>query len=115
MASDTLRKTLRQLHDILAAPGGGLTDGQLLARFVASRDEAAFEALVHRHGPMVLAACRRVLGNAHDAEDAFQASFLLLARKGASVVKRDSVGSWLFAVAHRVALDARAAAARRRA
>jgi RNA polymerase sigma factor (sigma-70 family) len=114
MATDPLRKTLRRLHDSLAAPGGGLTDGQLLARFVAGRDEAAFEALVHRHGPMVLSVCRRLMRDAHDAEDAFQGAFLVLARKAASVVKRDSVGSWLYAVAYRTALEARAVLGRRR-
>jgi len=111
---DDFPLTLRQLRQALTAPGAGLTDGQLLGRFVAGRDEAAFEALVHRHGPMVRGLCRRVLHNTHDAEDAFQAAFLLLARKAASVVKRDSVGSWLFAVASRTALEARAALDRRR-
>jgi RNA polymerase sigma factor (sigma-70 family) len=115
MTTEHLGKTLNYLRRVLPAAGaGGLTDGQLLARFVAGRDEAAFEALVHRHGPMVLGLCRRVLHNLHDAEDAFQATFLLLARKAASVVKRDSVGSWLYAVAYRTALEARAVLARRR-
>jgi hypothetical protein len=76
----------------LASGGAGLTDAELLGRFVAARDEAAFEALVYRHGPMVLGLCRRVLGDAHHAEDAFQATFLILARKASTVVKRASVG-----------------------
>src|SRR5262245_31748551 len=98
----------------LLSETGGLTDGELLGRFVAARDEAAFEALVHRHGPMVFGLCRRLLKNNHDAEDAFQATFLLLARKAASVVKRESVGCWLFGVAQRTAREARAILARQR-
>ena len=81
---------------------------------MAERDEAAFEALVHRHGPMVLGLCRRVLHDHHDAEDSFQATFLLLARKAALVVKRESVGSWLYAVAYRTALEARSVLCRQR-
>jgi RNA polymerase sigma factor (sigma-70 family) len=103
------------LNHLRLADGGGLTDGQLLARFIDNRDEAAFAALVRRHGPMVLGVCRRVLGHAHDAEDAFQATFLLLARKATSVVRREAVGSFLYGVAYRTALRARAQAARRRA
>jgi RNA polymerase sigma factor (sigma-70 family) len=94
---------------------GGLTDGQLLARFVAVRDEDAFAALMHRHGPMVMSVCRRVLGNVHDAEDAFQASFLILARKAATVMRRGAVGCWLHAVAYNTAVEAVRANARRRA
>jgi RNA polymerase sigma factor (sigma-70 family) len=93
---------------------GGLTDGQLLTRFVAQGDEASYAALVRRHGPMVLGVCRRVLHNFHDAEDAFQATFLVLARKAASVVKRESVGCWLYGVAYRTALEAHALQSRRR-
>src|SRR5439155_14524110 len=116
MANGDLRMGLEHLRRALLAPGGGgLTDGELLGRFVAARDEAAFEALVHRHGPMVFGVCRRLLGNGHDAEDAFQATFLILARKATSVVKRDAVGSWLYAVAQRTAREARAVLARRRA
>jgi RNA polymerase sigma factor (sigma-70 family) len=93
---------------------GGLSDGQLLERFLARRDEAAFEALVRRHGPMVLGVCRRILSNDHDAEDAFQAAFLVLVRKAASVQPRELVGNWLYGVAHRTALEARGVRARRR-
>ncbi len=106
---------LPKLLDHLQQAAGGLTDGQLLARFVAARDEASFAALLQRHGPMVLGVCRRVLRHVHDAEDAFQATFLVLARKAASVVRRDSVGCWLYAVAYHTALEAAQAAARRRA
>jgi RNA polymerase sigma factor (sigma-70 family) len=90
------------------------SDQALLRRIVESNDEAAFEALLWRHGPMVLAVCRRVLGNDADAEDAFQATFLVLARKSALIRKKSSVGSWLHGIALRVSLRARAASARRR-
>jgi RNA polymerase sigma factor (sigma-70 family) len=86
--------------------GHDLSDAQLLERFVAERDEAAFELLVWRHGPTVLGVCQRVLRNEQDAEDAFQATFLVLVRKAGSISKRQAVGSWLYRVAHRVALRA---------
>src|SRR2546421_3246306 len=89
------------------------TDGQLLDRFIEVQDEGAFESLVRRHGPMVLGVCRRVLHDHHNAEDAFQATFLVLARKALSIRHRDLVASWLYGVAFQTALRARAAACRR--
>lgn len=94
--------------------GAERTDGQLLADFVERQDEIVFAALVKRHGPMVWGVCRRVLGNHHDVEDAFQATFLVLVRKAASIAPRDNVGNWLYGVAHQTALQARRTAARRR-
>ncbi len=94
----------------------GLTDGQLLGRFTAERSEAAeraFTALVDRHGPMVLRTCRGVLGRGPEADDAFQATFLVLARRGGGLWVRDSLGPWLHRVASRVALRAREAGRRR--
>ncbi len=97
---------------------GHLGDAELLGRFVGRRDEAAeaaFAALVERYGPMVLGVCRRVLGDRHEAEDAFQATFLVLARKAGSIARREQLANWLFGVACRTALDARARATRRKA
>jgi RNA polymerase sigma factor (sigma-70 family) len=91
-----------------------LPDHQLLERFALDRDEAAFAALLNRHGPMVLGVCRSVLHNLHDAEDAFQATFLVLARKANSIHRRETVSSWLHRVAYHLAVDAQADAARRR-
>jgi RNA polymerase sigma factor (sigma-70 family) len=93
---------------------GGLSDGSLLERFAAHREEAAFEALVRRHGPMVWGVCRRVLRDHHDAEDAFQATFLVLARKGHSIAQRELLANWLYGVACQTAMKARATRARRR-
>jgi RNA polymerase sigma-70 factor (ECF subfamily) len=118
MRGGSSRAVLRQLQTLYRyGVTGHQSDEQLLDRFVARRDatgEEAFAALVHRHGPMVLAVCRRVLGDAHEAEDAFQATFLILARKAASVVRREKVASWLYGVAYRTAKEARDRAARRR-
>jgi RNA polymerase sigma factor (sigma-70 family) len=114
MAIGELGAVLRRLREAAFPPEGGCwTDGQLLERFLAHRDEAAFEALVRRHGPMVLGVCRRMLRNPHDAEDAFQATFLVLVRKAAAIRQRETVGNWLYGTAYRVALEAQAA--RRRA
>jgi RNA polymerase sigma factor (sigma-70 family) len=90
-----------------------LSDGELLERFISGHEEAAVAALVRRHGPMVWGVCRRVLGNDHDAEDAFQATFLVLLRKAGSIRPREMVGNWLYGVAHQTALKARATVAKR--
>jgi RNA polymerase sigma factor (sigma-70 family) len=114
MADGRVSDFLRQLGGgALAHDGGALSDGQLLERFLRDRDGPAFEALLRRHAPMVLGVCRRVVGNTHDAEDAFQATFLALVHKAASVVPRELVGHWLYGVAYRTALNARRLAARR--
>src|SRR4051794_12702696 len=105
MPHDSLNLFLRRLRVALwLRPGEDVTDAQLLRHFVERRDEAAFEALVRIHGPMVLGVCRRILGNFADVEDAFQATFLILARKAASVRPRTQLGAWLHGVAVRVSL-----------
>src|SRR5262249_9000835 len=91
-----------------------LSDGQLLEDFAVRRDEAALAALVRRHGPMVWGTVRRLLDNYHDAEDAFQATFLVLARKAASLRPREMVANFLYGVARQTALKRRATAARRK-
>jgi RNA polymerase sigma factor (sigma-70 family) len=99
---------------VLVRDAAGISDGQLLDSFITRRDEAAFEALLRRHGPMVLGVCRRLLRDPHEAEDAFQATFLVLVRKAASVVPRDRVPNWLHGVAYQTAVRARSAAIKRR-
>jgi RNA polymerase sigma factor (sigma-70 family) len=100
-------------HTAGPPPDGDLADRRLLERFVTARDEAAFAALVRRHGPMVLGVCRRLLHDAHEAEDAFQATFLVLVHKARSIGRAESLGPWLHGVACRTAARAREAARRR--
>jgi RNA polymerase sigma factor (sigma-70 family) len=116
MAAGKLSKIIQNLRSALvrgeAAKG---TDADLLQRYLRQRDEAAFETLLHRHGPMVLGVCRRVLGNEHDAEDAFQATFLVLIRKANTLRSPGLIGNWLYGVAYRTALHSRELTAKRRA
>jgi RNA polymerase sigma factor (sigma-70 family) len=106
---------LRHLRDLFNGGSSvGLSDGQLLARYAADRDGPAFAALVARHGPMVAATCRAILRHEHDVEDAFQATFLVLARKASSVHAGDALGGWLHRVAYRVAVQANIGVQRRR-
>src|SRR6516164_1802926 len=109
MAQNTLNDVLRYLHRLCEVEATrDLSDSELLERFLIRREEAAFAILVQRHGPMVLGLCQRLLQDRHAAEDAFQATFLVLVRKSASIRKRSSLGCWLYGVAQRIALRARA-------
>ncbi|HLW66180.1 MAG TPA: sigma-70 family RNA polymerase sigma factor [Gemmataceae bacterium] len=115
MAASPMKSVIEQVRRAaLFSDSAGLGDGELLGCFVETREQGAFAALVKRHGPMVWGVCRRLLSH-HDAEDAFQATFLVLVRKAASVRPREMVGNWLYGVAHQTALQARRTAARRAA
>ncbi len=115
MSRTSWNVVLKQVHSLAGARDQAQAeDAELLGQFLAIGDEEAFETLLRRHGPMVLRVARRVLRSEADAEDAFQATFLLLARKARSIRRRSSVASWLHGVAHRLALHARADRARRR-
>jgi RNA polymerase sigma factor (sigma-70 family) len=114
MATAQLAAVVRRIRGRVAdSKVGEQSDGALLRAYLGHGDQAAFEALLLRHGPMVLRVCRRALGNTHDAEDALQATFLVLAQKAASIRKRESLVSWLHGVAYRMATNAKRAAARR--
>lgn len=105
MANSTLSRVFRLLRGVARVPGDA--DAHLLERFITRREEEAFAKLVRRHGPTVLGVCRRVLRDEHLAEDAFQATFLILGRKAAAIGRPEALGSWLYRVACRVALRAR--------
>ncbi|MGH7223384.1 MAG: RNA polymerase sigma factor, partial [Gemmataceae bacterium] len=108
MANSRLHPVLKYLRRVFgAAAGSGVRDAELLRRFVAERDEAAFELLLRRHAAMVLHVCRQVLGDADAADDAFQATFLVFVRKAGSISRREALGSWLYRVAYRIALKTR--------
>jgi RNA polymerase sigma factor (sigma-70 family) len=116
MPSGPMNEVIQYLRNALLLPEGtDRTDGQLLECFVSRRDPTALEALVRRHGQMVWGVCRRVLRAHQDAEDAFQATFLVLLRKAPTIVPREMVGNWLYGVAHQTALKARATRAKRQA
>src|SRR6516164_5996739 len=100
MATTAIGTLLEELRRSLRCREGDFTDSDLLECFLAQHDELAFTALVQRHGPMVLGVCRRILRNEADAEDAFQAVFLVLVRKAGSIRPRRMVGNWLYGVAH---------------
>jgi len=106
-------KIIGQVVRALAMDLPDVSDGDLLARYLANRDADAFAALVRRHGPMVRGVCRRILRHDHDAEDAFQATFLVLVRKANTIKPKDVVGNWLYGVAYQTAVRARAIAAKR--
>src|SRR5213080_86593 len=116
MTTTVLGTVLQNLRRSLTGhQDAGLTDGTLLECFLMQQDEAAFEALMRRHGPMVLGVCRRILRNHADAEDAFQATFLVLVRKAASLRPRGMISNWLYGVAHNTALKAKAMLHKRQA
>jgi RNA polymerase sigma factor (sigma-70 family) len=114
MVQSKLGKVIGQVVRGLPVDLPGVPDSELLTRYLASQDADAFAALVRRHGPMVLGVCRRILLHQQDAEDAFQATFLVLVRKAATIRPRSLVGNWLYGVAYQTAVRTRAVAARRR-
>lgn len=115
MAANERSKVIQHLRRVaLRKDGAGLTDAQLLQEYLSRQEEAALAALVHRHGPMIWGVCRRVLRNYHDAEDAFQATFLVFVRKAASIASPELLANWLYGVAHQTARKARATAAKRK-
>jgi len=112
MAAATLERIVSLIRR--ASIIDGPTDDELLSRFARQRDQDAFAEIVRRHGPMVLAVCRRILRQEQDAEDAFQATFMVLARKGDAITHCTSLAGWLYQVGYRIALRAKAQTVRRR-
>src|SRR5450631_3572378 len=113
MATSPMNLVIQHLRTAFGRDGAEMTDGELLTLCVNRRDDSALAALVRRHAQMVWGVCQRLLRSHHDAEDAFQATFLVLVRKAASVVPREAVGNWLYGVAHQTAVRLRAMAAKR--
>src|SRR5207302_4392388 len=113
MVNGPLNLMLDQIRKLARGEEG--SDAELLERFTARQDTAAFEVLLQRHGPLVRGVCQRVLNHAQDAEDVFQATFLVLARQAGAIRQHTSLGSWLYGVAYRLALKVNAGQARRRA
>src|ERR1700680_379925 len=103
MSKKSLESVLQYLRRVALNGHGGASDARLLERFARQGDEAAFERLVLLHGPMVLGPCQRLLRHEQDAEDAFQATFVPLARKAGTICNKEALGSWLYKVAYRVA------------
>src|SRR6202011_5898200 len=116
MAAGQLNSLVRHIRRVVQRHNDGETpDGELLKRFVAHRDEAAFATLVRRYGPLVFGVCQRVLHHRQDAEDAFQATFLVLLHRAGSIARPELLGNWLYGVAYYTAKNAKISAARRRA
>src|SRR6516164_6401664 len=113
MATSQMNRVIQHLRSVVG-DGAEMTDERLLEDYISHRDNVAFAALVRRHGPMVWGVCRRVLCNHHDAEDAFQATFLVLVRRAGSISSRELLANWLYGVAHQTALKARATAGKRK-
>jgi RNA polymerase sigma-70 factor (ECF subfamily) len=108
MSIGTLGRVVQQIRSVVSRPvAADSTDHQLLNRFLDFREEDAFAALVRRHGSMVMGVCLRLLNHRQDAEDAFQATFLMLVRKGNTIRQGDALAGWLYRVAFRIALRAR--------
>src|SRR5262245_27666143 len=113
MSDGAIHRLLGYVRRYANADAGPASDARLLARYVESRDEAGFELLVWRHAGVVFGVCRRILADSHAAEDAFQATFLALARKARAIRRGESLAGWLHRVARRIATRARSSTARR--
>ena len=113
MATTEMNRFIQHLLAACGRDGGGMTDGELLTRFLSNRADDALAALMRRHGPMVWGVCCRLLRSHQDAEDAFQATFLVLVQKAATLPDKEMVGNWLYGVAHQTAVRMRAMAAKR--